>query len=226
MTKLKLIQNVSPDKILDPIDRRLREEFGVSADALRGCVREAHQAKIAASPFAPKTSAGQRFYEQIVVALRVLFLGLPGWKMTSERNQEFVQNVDRGLRVGYVKTDAGTAQFDPDTGLLLRMSSTRPRGKAGRQTVASNQLMLFRESSVRAAPSVGGIRTWLVAVHATAGGYRVELALPLLCEKSGHIIEWKDRIAIGEVTLDSEPKLPEDAAPQPTAKPRATRKKP
>lgn len=223
MNKLRLLPKVPSDKNLDPIDRRLRDEFGVSREGFRTCVREAHEAKITTSPLAPKTSAGLRFYEQLIVALRTRFLSdSPGWTLASVRNQEFIQHEERGVRIGYVKTDAGTAQFHPETGTLLPMTSVRPRGKAGRHTVASNQLMLFQSSDIGGATPVG-FRTWLVAVHATFGGYRVEIALPVRCDE-GHIVGWEDRIAIGEVTLDSDPKLPKDTGAQ-AAKPRAQRKK-
>jgi hypothetical protein len=200
--------------------------FHLTPAAIAQIIRDAHAERVRLSVFAPKPASGLVFYIWFVSLLRAHLIGLNrGWEENTIDGLEVVENVELQIRIAYVLAET------IDDALI-----TSYRGPVSRTLASRNgQLPLlpqeFREPQPREASGevrpIVPFETWFVAVRPMTGAYRLELALPTDHE-GGRFTEWAQRIPLGEVSLDSEPKLDaiDEKAKVVTPKPVPKRKKP
>lgn len=200
--------------------------FDLSPEAFAQIVRGAHAERTRLSVYAPKNASGLVFYIWFVSLLRAHLIGLNrGWEERTIDGLEVIENSSLGVRIAYVLAET------IDDVLITSYRGPISLAAADRNGQLSLLSSAYREPQPR--ERTGDVRpivqceTWFVAVCPMAGAYRLELALPT-DHVNGRFTEWRERIAVGEVSLDSEPTLDAviDVAPAAVVtKPKPKRKK-
>jgi hypothetical protein len=201
-------------------------DFELDDASIAQIVADAHVARQALSPFAPRNAGGLTFYFEVITGLRrCLVTRGSGWKAKTLNGLEVVEHRERKLRIGYVMADDGTGVEG------RKLKSARRRGRASLSAVAQNMQLCLgfppQYLSGNMSPSTSSevaMESWFLAVFHGTDGYRIELGLPIRCE-DGHFAGWAQRIPISDVGFDSEPKFDEPTVATPQAKPRARKKK-
>lgn len=196
-------------------------DFDLTAATVFQIVADAHAAQARLGPFFPKVAPGMTFYFYVVRGLRGhLVTSFKTWKEATVDGLELVENTKKRLRIGYL-----AAEYD-EFGCLR---SARARGPASAEVASDNgQLVLAYPMEFFARPHEptpeSSFETWFVTVSKVGKLYRLELALPTGLDENERFCAWKQRIALGDFPLDSAPNFAGLAPPQPSPKPRVTRR--
>lgn len=210
---MKSIHSIQPESIK-------LADFDLTPEAVRKIIEDAHRAAADIDEYCPANARGLTFYFHVVGGLRRFLLkATPNWKKKVVNGLEFVENKLKGIRIGYVSGDEGT-------GASNSTLKSRVRGASSFDVVAVNsQLRLAFPASYFESSSRKGedFESWFLVVCREAMGYQIELALPVTMDGK-RFVGWERRIVLGEVSLNSEPKLDEGITPSQSAKPKVRRR--
>lgn len=88
--------------------------FDVKIEDLQGVALEAISARNDATPLHPSNAPGMYSYMAGVAALRMIFLGKPGWKISRRKGVEAVVNANLGTVILFQNVDFACGRHDPN----------------------------------------------------------------------------------------------------------------
>lgn len=206
-----------------PKGKKSLDDFDLTPEALALIIGTAHAERARLGPLFPANARGLTFYFHVINGLREhLLRRQSGWKVSTDHGLEFVEHEQKNVRLGYVLGDAGTGSADDEP------RSMRRRGAASLHVAAQNMQMLltFPEEYLSGRkPTPNDAETWFLVVNRGVRAYQLEIALPVSVEDR-FFVGWSQRILIGELPLDTEPKFDDGTPPlPPPPKPIARRRK-
>ncbi len=148
-------------------------------------------------------------WAHMVRAIREILL-LQGWERLDYRNSPLTVNFTLNIAV-MISTG------DENTGLSFANPRTKnPKGKNTRLAIKNNaQLDFFPETLVKVPENGFAGQTWILLVYVAGSEIRAELSLPSQMDDFGNVLEWKDRIILPPIAVDTiepnEPEVPEYA---------------
>jgi hypothetical protein len=187
---------------LDPITVADRlEQLGVTQDALRESIYQAHLQRTRLTPNHPRIFPGLEMWGWSVASLREQLRPL-GWFRIDVANFPLTVNETLGLAIAIASGDEGTG--DPH-------AQASNRSKKGPNTVdaveTNQQFDMFAEFLPQTKEDAAGNDTWVLLHYtdSTKQEIRIELSRPSEIGDDGKISAWSERIILPSISFDGDP---------------------
>lgn len=188
------------------VEARLAEIGGLTVTILHEAAIQGEIGRASCTANHPRLAGGFNAWADSTRSLRDQLLPL-GWSKSDEGGYALTITPD-GQQAVVV------ASGDEHTGSLYFQPKTRsPKGPRTQEVVAQNavQLSLFGEDeipwpTIAIEPTSGTVAlTWLLLIHRTDEGLRIELSLPDLIGDDGRPERWPERIILPSIDFTNGP---------------------
>jgi hypothetical protein len=179
----------------DDVRRRLAT-LGLSPELLREAILDGEAARESCTPHDPSSLPGILAWGRTVRGLRDRLVPV-GWTSRDVQNYPTVVSPDGMLAVAVATGDEGTGRPE------FTASTKYAKGSATALAVTVNQLDLF--PSPAAFWTTPATVTWILLVRRDSDVVRAELSRPKLITEDGVIVDWSERVILGEIPVEPEP---------------------
>jgi hypothetical protein len=177
-------------------------ELNVTPSMLHQAVVSGEHARARCTEHHPKSARGYSTWSETVRTLRDILVPRE-WVVDNTDNFATVVSPDGRTAIAVSSGDRGTG--DPASTPTTKHS----KGRATREAVKSNQLVLFPVAATVVSEQPGSQRTWILLVsRKRVGGKKFvvsEISLPGSITDEGWITTWDARYILPEIEVDADP---------------------
>lgn len=175
------------------------EALGLNETALCDAVTQGYLARARLTQNHPRIFHGYAAWAETVASLRDQ-LRPHGWEKSDKGNYELTGHAERELAIAVATGDEGTGLVDSTP------SNKCPKGSNTIEAInLNNQIDLFQDLMPLPSTETTLFTTWILLYHFAQDEIRSELSLPSYIDTHGKIRDWKERIILRSIPLDTHP---------------------